>query len=173
MSSKRLNWKNKITKVCREVYWREAIQAINIQVRPIKLDQEVGIPIQDRTKSSIMILVYLYRYRMKVKESISSPVPTLMRIQTKRRIEHLAELIVKPQICTVSLQLSKEKHKKDHLTDTVSSSIYRRIKSIHEKRVWVVRNQKRLTLVINNLSITLDLHWQYWVLANPPRKTIS
>ena len=82
-----------------------------------------------------MILEYLCRYRMKVKESISSLVPTLMRIQIKRRIEYLAELIVKPRICMVSLQLIKEKYKKDHLTDKVSSSIYRQTKSTHEKRV--------------------------------------
>ena len=95
---------------------------------------------------------------MKVKESISSPVPTLTMILIKQRIGCLAGLIVKPQICMVSLQLIKEKYKKDHLTDMLSSSTYRRIKSIHEKLVRVVRNQGRLTLETNDLSITLDHH---------------
>ena len=81
-----------------------------------------------------------------------------MRTQIKRLIEYLAELIVKPQICMVSLQLIKEKYKRDHLTGMLSSSTCRRIKRIHEKRVGVNKNQRRLTLGINNLSITLDLH---------------
>ena len=97
-----------------------ALQAINIQVRPTKLDQEVGIPIRGRTKSSIMTLEYLCRYRMKVRESISSPVPTLTRILIKQRTEYLAGLIVKPQTCMVSLRLIKEKYKRDHLTGMLS-----------------------------------------------------